>query len=228
MSSKRTTLCTGVSHDPETWYVDIQTSGRGGNLLEKLLLSQDCADVIFELTNGKRISAHKCVLAVASDPLKALVTGPWLENQNDKGVCIVKVEHSAAAIEVMLKFVYSNYTTFTFRREYFYSRREYVYSIFDEIFELAELYDFPELANACETLGISWLKHSNCDAHLVMTMTVAACEHERNNLRKACTAYIKEKGASIMMSEAFMAVKTSDPDVWKTLRKALGVPDMVV
>ena len=48
------------------------------------------------------------MLATASKPLKALVTGPWLENQSDNGVCFVKVEHSAAAIKAMLKFIYSS------------------------------------------------------------------------------------------------------------------------
>jgi len=128
------------------------------SLLEKLLTDHVCSDVVFELSDGERVFAHKCVLAAASEPLKALVTGPWLENQNDNGVCVVKVVNSAAAIKAMLTFVYS-------------SQNELVLQRFD---------------------------------------------------------YIKSKGPSITMASSFVEMKSSHPEVWKSLRKDLGVPDHVV
>ena len=115
-------------------------------LMKKLLFSQDNADVVFELVPcGEKIFAHKCILAVASDPMKALVTGQWLENQNDS-VCLVKVEHSALAMKAMLKFIYVGTIDITNLDDHHF-----------ELFDLAAQYDLPDLSTACETVCIKLL-----------------------------------------------------------------------
>ena len=183
--------------------------------MEKLLFSQDCADVIFELAScGERIFAHKCVLSVASPPMKALVTGQWIENQND-GVCLVKnVEHSARALKAMLRFIYVG--------------KIEISNLGDENFELFDLaaqYDLPDLSTACEKLCIKLLRAVGGRSDRVVATTIAAYVYEKTDMKTACIKYIKSKGPSMMMSDAFIEVKTSHPDIWMSLRKDLGVPE---
>jgi hypothetical protein len=202
-------------------------------MMEKLLFSRDCADVVFELTNGKTISAHKCVLAVASNPLKALVTGPWLENQNDKGVCIVKVEHSEAAVKVMLHYIYVGDLP---PIDFIPSPENALADSYLELLDLAAQYDLPDLASSCVAMGIELLTNeTSCgavkhvkylyEADIVVPLTIAAYYHEQSYLKEACVEYIKFKGPSITMSDAFIELKTSHPDIWTSLREDLGVPD---
>ena len=183
-------------------------------MMKKLLFSQDCADVIFEnVPCGEHIFAHKCILAAASLPMKALVTGQWLENQND-GVCLVKVEHSAVAMKAMLKFIYVGTIEIS--------------NLDDETFELLDLaaqYDLPELSTACETLCIKLLQAVGGRSDRVVATTIAAYVYEKSDMKTACINYIKSKGPTMMMSNAFMEMKTSHSDVWMSLRKDLGVPD---
>ena len=49
--------------------------------------------------------------------------------------------------------------------------------------------------------------------------------YEKTNMKTACINHIKNKGPTITMSNAFMEVKTSHPEIWTSLRKDLGVPD---
>ena len=202
-------------------------------MMEKLLLSHDCADVIFELTNGERIFAHKCVLAVASDPLKALVTGPWLENQYVKGICVVKVEHSESAIKAMLHYIYVGAIAFVA------SSDNSLADSYLELLDLAAQYDLPDLASSWVTMGIEMLTQETSlygcisnikfvrnerTADMIVPLTIAAYYHEQNYLKEACIDYIKTKGPSIVMSDAFIELKSSHPNVWTSLRDDLGVP----
>ena len=183
-------------------------------MMKKLLLSQDCADVIFELAAcGERIFAHKCILAAASDPMKALVTGLWLENQND-GVCVVKVEHSALAMKAMLEFIYVGTIDITNLGDYHY-----------ELFDLSAQYDLPDLSIACESVCIKVLQAVGGRSDGVVSMIIAAYVYEKTDMKKACINYIKSKGPTIMMSNAFIELKTSHPTIWIALRKDLNVPD---
>ena len=214
---RRSIVPDGYTKDSSGWYVSAPASSAGNNnLMENLLSEPVCADVVFEIGH-ERIFAHKCVLAAASDALKAMVTGPWLENQNTDGICYVKSAHSAMAIKTMLLFVYSNNTKFMVKRD------ELSVS-FDEIFDLAALYGFPELASACEVMGINWLKQEVCSPPLVAEIIVAAYKHEQQNLINACIDYIKTKGPRITMTRAFVDISVSYPDVWGALYVDLGVP----
>ena len=170
--------------------------------------------VIFELALcGERIFAHKCILAVASDPMKALVTGQWLENQNDS-VCVVRVEHSALAMKSMLKFIYVGTIDVTILGDHHF-----------ELFDLAAQYDLPDLSSACEALCIKLLQAVGGRSDRVVAMTIAAYVYEKSDMETACINYIKSKGPTMMMSNPFMEVKTSHPEIWTSLKKDLDVPD---
>jgi hypothetical protein len=115
----------------------------------------------------------------------------------------------------MLKFVYSDNALLVMNKND---------CIFDELVDLAALYDFPLLATASEALGIKLLQNTICPAVLVVGMTITAYQWNIKNLKNACIAYIKTKGPMITMAPSFWAMNSSHPEVWMSLRKDLGVP----
>ena len=185
-------------------------------LMGKLLSSHLCADVVFEINDEDPIFAHKCVLAAASDPMKALVKGAWIENQND-GICRVKASHSSFAISAMLNFIYKDEMLLP---------QGAGSNVFSEIFDLAAQYELPGLATTCDSMGIKLLEKKPSDQAKYTDMIMYV--YEKKNLKKACIEKIASKGPTVMMSGPFMEVKDSYPDIWKKLRKDLGVPDEVV
>ena len=201
------------------WNLTTPTSPGKRKLMEILLSTHICADVVFEINDEDPIFAHKCVLAAASDPMKALVTGAWLENQYKDGVCHVKASHSSLAINAMLKYIYNDTVALP---------KDMHMNVFYDIFDLAAQYELPGLATAYEAMGVKLLQFEELGVDLVVSMMVAAYVYDMKNLKRECVEYIQSKGPKITMSSAFIGMKDSYPEIWKKLRTDLGVPDEVV
>ena len=173
-----------------------------------MLFSDKFADVVFVCGGGERIPAHRNIVAACSESLDALLSNPqWLETADDRErVAEVPMEQSAAAVRVMLRFMYTGEVD------------EAGLSL--DVLDLSSRHLLPELKTACEKrMAGSLTVPSVTDA------LVAAYLHDLTVLKEACVEFIKANMARVMMSSSFVSLKTDHPAIWKELRVALGLPE---
>ena len=125
------------------------------------------------------------------------------------------MEQSAAAVRVLLRFVYTGEVD-----EAGLSSQPVLMCVLD----LSSRHLLPELKAACERRLISSLsKQSLADA------LVTAYLHDLAALKEACVELVKKNLAAVMLSPSIMnsitKLKTSHSAIWKQLRVALGLPE---
>ena len=174
-----------------------------------MLFSEDFSDLVF-VAGGERIPAHRFILAASSEHMGALLKGPWRENVEGQAV-EVPMEQSAAAVRVLLRFVYRGEVD-----EPGLSSPPVLMSVLD----LSSRYLLPELKAACERrLARSLSKQSLADA------LVASHLHDLAALKAACVEFVKKNLATAIMSPSIIKLKTSHPTIWKQLRVSQGLPE---
>jgi BTB/POZ domain len=174
-----------------------------------MLFSEDFSDLVF-VAGGERIPAHRNIVAANSEHMGALLKGPWRENVDGQAV-EVPMEQSAAAVRVLLRFVYTGEVD-----EAVLSSPPVLMGVLD----LSSRHLLPELKAACERRLVGSLsKQSLADS------LVAAHLHDLADLKEACVEFIKTNFASVMLSPSFMKLKKAHPAIWKQLRVSLGLPE---
>ena len=178
-----------------------------------MLFSEDFSDLVF-VAGGERIPAHRNIVAANSEHMGALLKGPWRENVDGQAV-EVPMEQSAAAVRVLLRFVYTGEVD-----EAGLSSQPVLLGVLD----LSSRHLLPELKAACERRLVGSLsKQSLADS------LIAAHLHDLSDLKAACVELVKKNLAAVMLSPSIMnsitKLKTSHPAIWKQLRVALGLPE---
>jgi hypothetical protein len=173
-----------------------------------MLFSEDFSDLVF-VAGGERIPAHRNIVAANSEHMGALLKGPWRENVDGQAV-EVPMEQSAAAVRVLLRFVYTGEVD-----EAGLSSPPVLSGVLD----LSSRHLLPELKAACERRLVGSLTVPSVAAALV-----AAYLHDLAALKAACVEFIKASTVAVMMSSSCGTLKTDHPAIWKELRAALGLP----
>ena len=174
-----------------------------------MLFSEDFSDLVF-VCGGERIPAHRFILAASSEHMGALLKGLWRENVDGQAV-EVPMEQSAAAVRVMLQFVYTGEVD-----EAGLSSPPVLMGVLD----LSSRHLLPELKAACERRLVGSLTVPSVAAALV-----AAYLHDLAALKAACIEFIKANMAAVTLSSSFIKLKVSQPAIWKEVRAALGLPE---
>ena len=174
-----------------------------------MLFSDKFADVVFVCGGGERIPAHRFIVAACSESLDALLSNPqWLETADDRErVAEVPMEQSAAAVRVMLQFVYTGEVD-----EAELSSPPVLLGVLD----LSSRHLLPELKAACERRLVGSLSKQGLASALV-----SAYLHDLAALKAACVELIKAN-PGVTMTTSYNKLKTSHPAIWKQLRAALG------
>ena len=121
------------------------------------------------------------------------------------------MEQSAAAVRVMLRFVYTGEAD-----EAGLSPQPVLMGALD----LSSRHLLPELKAACERRLVGLLsKQTLTDA------LVAAYLHDLSALKEACVDFIKANMAAVTMSKSYKKLEKAHPAIWKQLRVALGLPE---
>jgi hypothetical protein len=183
---------------------------RPASAAASMLFSEDFSDLVF-VAGGERIPAHRNIVAANSEHMGALLKGPWRENVDGQAV-EVPMEQSAAAVRVLLRFVYTGEVD-----EAGLSSPPVLSGVLD----LSSRHLLPELKAACERRLVGSLsKQSLADA------LVAAHLHDLAALKAACVEFVKAN-PSFTMTASYMKLKKAHPAIWKQLRVALGLPEEV-
>ena len=176
---------------------------------ESMLFSEDFSDLVF-VAGGERLPAHRIILASNSEHMGALLKGPWRENVDGQAV-EVPMEQSAAAVRVLLRFVYTGEVD-----EAGLSSPPVLLGVLD----LSSRHLLPELKAACERRLVGSLsKQSLADA------LVAAYFYDLSDLKSACVEFIKANMTGVMLSSSYIKFIGSHRAIWKQLRVALGLPE---
>ena len=184
---------------------------RPARAVASILFSEDFSDLVFVAGGGDRIPAHRNILAANSEHMGALLKGPWRENASDGQAVEVPMEQSAAAVRVMLQFVYTGEVD-----EAGLSSLPVLLGALD----LSSRHLLPELKAACERRLVGSLTVPSVTAALV-----AAYLHDLVALKSACVEFIKANMAAVMMSKSYKKLDKAHPAIWKQLRVALGLPE---
>ena len=170
-----------------------------------MLFSEDFSDLAF-VAGGEHIPAHRIILAANSEHMGALLKGPWRENVDWQAV-EVPMEQSAAAVRVLLRFVYTGEVD-----EAGLSSPPVLLGVLD----LSSRHLLPELKSACERRLVGSLsKQTLADA------LVAAYLHDLAALKAACVELIKAS-PGVALSSSVNKLKKAYPAIWKQLRVGLG------
>ena len=121
------------------------------------------------------------------------------------------MEQSAAAVRVLLRFVYTGEVD-----EAGLSPQPVLLGVLD----LSSRHLLPELKAACERRLVGSLAVPSVAAALV-----AAYLHDLAALKEACYELVKKNSLAMIMSPSIMKLKTSHRTIWKQLRVALGLPE---
>ena len=193
-----------------------------------LLFSSSYSDVVFEVhsfTCGSssssssnsnrnaanttdRIHAHKNILATSSEYMKAMLSGPWTENQAD-GLSIIQAPQSATTIKALLRFIYIGEVDTTA-----------INANPMEMLDVAAQHGCADLTSACEMEAIRTLTTAT-----VVPMIEAAFLHDLTLLKGACITFIKDNAAALMLSSSLLKLQKTHKHIWKHLRLALGAPE---
>jgi hypothetical protein len=187
----------------QTTIAELQVPARATT---SLLLSDDFSDLVFVCGGGERVLAHKNLLAGGSEHMGALLRGPWAENADGRE-SVVQVEQSCVAVRAMLRFVYTGQVD-----------GAALAADLGGALDLASQHGLESLRAACEQQSVAGLS-----VKTVVPLAVAAHLHELPALKAACVELIKANFAAVMMSDAFIELKTTHPLLWQELRAALGV-----
>jgi len=76
----------------------------GHALLTKLLADQDLTDVFLQASDGKRIPANRCILAVKSEVFKKMLYGKFEEASNR----VVKIEFDGTVLKAVVEYCYKD------------------------------------------------------------------------------------------------------------------------
>ena len=176
---------------------------------ESMLFSEDFSDLVF-VAGGERIPVHRFILAASSEHMGALLKGPWRENVDGQAV-EVPMEQSAAAVRVLLRFVYTGEVD-----EAGLSSPPVLSGVLD----LSSRHLLPELKAACERrlLGLLSLQ-------TLVNALVAAYLHDLAALKEACVEFIKANSVAVALSSAFAGLSTSHRAIWVEMRVVLGLPE---
>ena len=117
------------------------------------------------------------------------------------------MEQSAAAVRVLLRFVYTGEVD-----EAGLSSPPVLLGVLD----LSSRHLLPELKAACERRLVGSLTVATLAGALV-----AAYLHDLSDLKAACVEFIKANMAAVTLSSSFIKLKTSYPAIWKEARAAL-------
>ena len=174
-----------------------------------MLFSEDFSDLVF-VAGGERIPAHRFIVAASSEHMGALLKGPWRENVDGQAV-EVPMEQSAAAVRVLLRFVYTGEVD-----EAGLSSPPVLLGVLD----LSSRHLLPELKAACERRMICSLSKQT-----LVNALVAAYFHDLSVLKEACVELVNKNSLTVLLSPSFIKLKTSHPAIWKQLRVSLGLPE---
>ena len=189
-----------------------------------LLFSSSYSDVVFEVhsvTCGsgsssssnavnatERIHAHKNILATSSGYMKAMLSGPWTENQAD-GLSVIQAPQSTSTIKALLRFIYiGEVDTAAIKANPM------------EMLDVAAQHGCADLTTACEMEAVRTLTTTN-----VVHMVEAGYLHDLTQLKGACITFIKDHAAALMLSSSLLKLQKSHKHIWKDLRLALGAPE---
>ena len=123
------------------------------------------------------------------------------------------MEQSAAAVRVLLRFVYTGEVD-----EAELSSQPVLMGVLD----LSSRHLLPELRAACERCLVGSLTVRG-----VTDALVAAYLHDLAALKAACIEFIKANMAAVLMSKSYKKLDKAHPAIWKQLRVALGLPEEV-
>ena len=174
-----------------------------------MLFSEDFSDLVF-VAGGERIPAHRNIVAANSEHMGALLKGPWRENVEGQAV-EVPMEHSAAAVRVLLRFVYTGEVD---------EAGLLSPPVLLGVLDLSSRHLLPELKAACERRLVGSLSKQTLADSLV-----AAYLHDLAALKTACVEFIKANSFAVTMSKSYNKLKKAHPAIWKQLRVALGLPE---
>ena len=190
-----------------------------------LLFSSSYSDVVFEVhsdTSGnssssssssaanatEHIHAHKNILATSSEYMKAMLSGPWTENQAN-GQSIIEAPQSATTIKALLRFIYiGEVDTAAIKANPM------------EMLDIAAQHGCADLTSACEMEAVRTLTTAT-----VVPMIEASYLHDLVQLKGACIVFIKDHAAALMLSSSLLKLQKTHKHIWKDLRKALGAPE---
>ena len=188
---------------------ELAVAKRPARATASMLFSEDFSDLVF-VAGGERIPAHRFILAASSEHMGALLKGPWRENIDGQAV-EVPMEQSAAAVRVMLRFVYTGEVD-----EAGLSSPPVLMGVLD----LSSRHLLPELKAACERCLVGSLTVATLADALV-----AAYLHELAALKAACVEFFKANMTAVTLSSSYIKFIASHRAIWKHLRVALGLPE---
>ena len=161
------------------------------------------SDVTLILKSGKKLLAHKCILATRSSVFATLMD-QHAANQNNLHMINVN-DFEDEIIEEMLRFMYSGNV-------------QSLQLLGSTIMAAAVRYDVKELKDICEQSLIKGLTISNA-ANLLVTADL----HKVEQLKAATIQFIALNAKNIISTPAYLAMSTSHPHLLKEVIDAMVI-----
>ncbi|XP_064455303.1 speckle-type POZ protein-like [Ornithodoros turicata] len=176
----RTTLCSSIEHEGPTIQDD----------LRQLKISNESSDVVLVAHGGKKIHAHKLVLAMRSSVFRAMFANDMKEKRESE---VTLEDTDAALVEEMLTFMYTD-------------SAPNIKSMATDLILMADKYDLGRLRLLCER-ELS----SNFSVDTVVDVLRLADKLNLTYLRNAAVMYINLHSSYVRKTNGWKAMVQEEP-----------------